>query len=106
MALSALPSAARGEGQQVIGRVKRDANHGDVVRALEAVGCTVVDLSMVGGGCPDLLVYRRSTGLLRLLEIKTEKGRLSLGQLAFARLIPVWVVRSPMEALEALEVTK
>lgn len=37
-------------------RAKRDANHGEIVRNLRAVGCSVQDLANVGDGCPDLLV--------------------------------------------------
>jgi hypothetical protein len=35
---------------------KRDANHAEVVDALRASGCGVVDLAAVGAGVPDLLV--------------------------------------------------
>lgn len=83
---------------------KVDSNHREVVAALRAAGCEVLDLSRVGGGCPDLLVYRTARGLLRLLEVKVAKGRLTeLQQTKFMRL-PVWVVRSPAEALAAMEV--
>lgn len=37
-------------------RTKRDANHAEIVAALEAEGFSVLDLAAVGGGCPDLLV--------------------------------------------------
>ena len=54
--------------------MKLDANHAAIVRDLRMAGCTVVDLSKVGGGCPDLLVGRgRST---YLLEVKSpERAR-------------------------------
>lgn len=35
---------------------KVDRNHGDIVAAFRACGCTVQSLAMVGKGCPDLLV--------------------------------------------------
>lgn len=35
---------------------KVDRNHGEIVKALRAVGAGVCDLSAVGQGCPDLLV--------------------------------------------------
>ena len=35
---------------------KRDANHPEIVAALRAAGCGVVDLGAVGAGVPDLLV--------------------------------------------------
>lgn len=37
--------------------VKRDRNHGEIVAALEAARCGVVDLAAVGAGVPDLLVH-------------------------------------------------
>lgn len=46
----------------------RDANHGEIVAALRAVGCTIVDLAAVGGGVPDLLVGYRGVNLL--VEVK------------------------------------
>lgn len=45
-----------------------DANHLEIIRALEAAGCTVLDLSAVGGGAPDLAVGRGR--VTYLLEIK------------------------------------
>lgn len=49
-------------------RAKRDANHTEIVKALEAAGCTVLDLAAVGGGCPDILVGHGARNVL--LEIK------------------------------------
>ena len=46
-----------------------DANQPQIVAALERVGCQVLHLHRVGGGCPDLLVKTRG-GRLLLLEIK------------------------------------
>lgn len=37
---------------------KVDANHAEIVRALQKAGAHVTDLSAVGDGCPDLLVSR------------------------------------------------
>ena len=82
---------------------RRDANHAEIVDALERAGCRVIDLSLAGDSVPDLLVYRPATGLLRLVELKTPKGRLSKGQQEFARLYPVWVVRSISEAYAAMD---
>jgi hypothetical protein len=45
-----------------------DANHAEIVAAFRACGCQVLDLSRVGGGCPDLLVSAR--GVLFLVEVK------------------------------------
>lgn len=49
-------------------RVKRDANHKAIVDVLRVAGATVIDLSMIGNGCPDLLVGFRDANYL--LEIK------------------------------------
>ena len=45
-----------------------DANHNDVVKALQAIGCSVAPLSTVGGGMPDLLVGYRGRNFL--IEVK------------------------------------
>lgn len=47
---------------------KKDANHAEIVAALKAVGCSVVELHAVGGGVPDLLVGYN--GWDYLLEVK------------------------------------
>ncbi len=89
-------------------RSQRDTNHKDIVRALEQVGCTVQDLSLVGGGCPDLAVAFR--GVNYFVEIKREKakgikgGNLRKSQedwLAMWR-GPAFVVRNVDEALAAI----
>jgi hypothetical protein len=49
-------------------RPRVDANHGDIVCALEQVGASVQSLAAVGDGCPDLLVGR--SGYVFLLEVK------------------------------------
>jgi hypothetical protein len=51
------------------------------VRAFRTCGYLVADTSGVGGGFPDLLVKRR--GVITLVEIKTQDGRLNALQLAF-----------------------
>ena len=42
--------------------------------ALRANGCKVIDLSVVGGGCPDLLALFPD-GSLKLIEVKNPSGR-------------------------------
>lgn len=54
-------------------RGKLDANQVEIVRVLEAVGCRVLDLTALGGGCPDLLVSHR--GKMWLMEVKNPGGR-------------------------------
>lgn len=83
-----------------------DANHAEIVAALRAVGCTVIDLTAVGGGVPDLLVKCRD-GSLRLMEIKVAKGKLNKMQREWH---DKWqgdflsIVRSVAEALKAIGV--
>ena len=45
-----------------------DANHGEIVKALRACGCTVLDASGLGGGFPDLVVGCQ--GRTVLMEVK------------------------------------
>lgn len=47
---------------------RTDANQGEIVAALRAIGCSVSDTSGVGGGFPDLAVGFRKRTLL--LEVK------------------------------------
>ncbi len=47
---------------------RTDANHSEVVREFRARGFSVLDLSRMGQGCPDLLVAR--AGDSWLIEIK------------------------------------
>lgn len=85
-------------------RVKRDANHAEIARALRAAGRTVVDLAKVGGGVPDLLVSW--PGGLVLMEVKAPGGRVLASQDEFRA---SWrgprgslvVVRTVAEALAA-----
>ena len=56
---------------------KVDSNHGKIVQAFRELGCSVLDLSAVGCGCPDILVGSRLHGTF-LAEIKD-------GQLAPSR---------------------
>lgn len=84
-------------------RAKRvDANHQEIKRAFERMGCDVLDLSGVGKDCPDLLVRVRSIDRWILVEVKTPKGRLKPGQVAFAQRWPVKVVRTVDDAIEAV----
>jgi hypothetical protein len=70
---------------------RTDAPHSAIVCALRRLGCSVVDLSRVGGGVPDLLVWRRdrlmgqfSVGQCWLVEVKDGKaGKLTAGQSKF-----------------------
>lgn len=58
-------------------RRRLDANQKEIVSALRKIGCSVLDLSAVGGGCPDLLVGRLgASGRGNLLvEVKNPKHK-------------------------------
>lgn len=84
--------------------VKRDANQAPIVKALIEAGRAVLDLSGVGGGCPDILVGWG--GHMLLIEIKNPEGRDKVDpkQVDWHRTwkgTPVVVVRSVEEALAA-----
>lgn len=79
---------------------RRDANQSEVEQAFIGCGCSVLDLSRVGGGCPDLLVARG--GVTALVEVKTATGTLRESQKTF---LDDWrgrveVVRSVDEAVD------
>jgi len=85
-------------------RVKRDANHAKIVRALEKAGRRVEDMAAVGGGFPDIIVHWG--GRVVFMEIKNPDGRdrdESSQQKFRARWTgpPVVIVRSEAEALAA-----
>ena len=87
-----------------------DANHRTISDALEAVGAMVVDLAVVGDGCPDILVGFR--GRWVAMEIKdgtriASERKLThpeehFFQRAAARALPCFVVESIEDAIRAL----
>ena len=88
---------------------KTDANQASLIAILREVGATVVDLSAVGKGCPDLLVGFR--GVTYLLEVKNVKGknRTTRDQdifYAWWRGAPVAIVRTADEALQAIGISE
>jgi len=62
-------------------RCRVDGNQTAIVMALRAHGWSVLSLSTVGKGCPDLLVGVQSLNIL--LEVKMPKGKLRAKQTAF-----------------------
>ena len=61
--------------------MRADENQGRIIKALREIGASVIVLSQVGGGCPDILVGYR--GINYLMEIKGPRGKLSERQIAF-----------------------
>lgn len=60
---------------------RTDANHAAVIHTLEALYCSVVDTSALGGGFPDLVVGLAGTTVL--VEVKAENGTLQPNQQRF-----------------------
>jgi len=54
---------------------KKDANHNEIAEALEAAGCSVLDLSRLGHGTPDALCWSPRLAAYVLVEFKNPKGR-------------------------------
>ncbi len=83
------------------GRV--DKNQSEIVAAVRAMGATWLDLSSVGGGCPDGLVGYH--GRTYLVEIKGPKGTLTPDQEQFISLwrgSPVHVIRTVDGVIELM----
>jgi hypothetical protein len=88
---------------------RTDATHAGIVKALRAVGCSVLSMASLGGGVPDLLVAR--SGRMWLVEVKSPAGprggisqhgqRVNELQVAWQQAwrAPVSVARSVDEAL-------
>lgn len=93
-------------------RARVDATHAEIVRSLRTAGFNVMDLSRVGGGCPDLMVGGR--GRVWLVEAKSkgrENAENAAGTLASQRAFrdswrgcPVIVATSGAEALRLMGV--
>ena len=84
--------------RQPAARGRRDANQAEIVRVLRQCGARVKDASGLGGGFPDLVVLYR--GIVRLVEVKTAKGKIRKSQLDFSGEWPVWLARSEDEAVQ------
>lgn len=82
---------------------KRDKNEAPIIDALRGVGAVCTPLS--GNGIPDVMVLWR--GVITLLEIKSDKGRLTPSQIEYHAQalnvgVKIHIVHSPLEALEAI----
>ena len=60
---------------------KVDSNQAQIIADLKKIGVSVLNLSRVGGGCPDILVGWQGKNIL--IEIKTAKGDLNDLQIEF-----------------------
>jgi len=83
---------------------RTDANQAEIVKTLRAYGCSVLDLSAVGKGCPDLLIGYQGRNVLVELKLPTRASRLNAVQ---RRWHMAWngqvaVVRCVGAALDAL----
>ena len=83
-----------------------DANQREIIEALKAAGASVLDLSGVGGGSPDILCGYR--GINILMEIKNPAGRGNRLTPAEHEFMDNWrgqagIVSSVEDALELLE---
>lgn len=81
---------------------KVDANQDAIVSALRAAGASVQSLAPIGKGCPDLLAARM--GQMWLFEVKRDKAKPNELQTLWhiAWRAPVYVVRSPDDALRVI----
>ena len=91
--------------------MNRDQNHAEIVKALKECGYSVLDLAMVGSGCPDILIgYKDAQGKPKniLVEIKTESGSLRPCQIDFFHSWQgsVMMTRNANELLSTLEILK
>ncbi len=78
-----------------------DATHHTVTAALRRCGWDVYDNSRAGLGAPDLLAWHHGRQALRLIEVKTAKGRLTTAQLRLVnRGWPITILRSAEDAVK------
>jgi hypothetical protein len=73
---------------------RTDSNQKVITDCFRRLGYSIIDLSGIGGGCPDIEIGKH--GINDLVEIKTENGKLNELQLAFAAKwnAPVYLIRS------------
>lgn len=81
---------------------KVDQNQEQIVSALRAAGASVQSLAPIGKGCPDILAAFRNR--MFMMEIKRDKGKPNEMQKRWhiGWNAPVYVVRSPDEALKVI----
>lgn len=84
-------------------RKRPDANAGELKALAERIGASWLDLSQMGGDCPDALTGFQGTDAL--VEIKTRTGKIKPGQIDFAkrwRGRPVTLIRTGADLLGLL----
>ena len=59
---------------------KKDENHNTIADHLRKLGWSVLDLSRLGGGCPDMVVGRTDPGYCALVEVKRPGEKLTEDQ--------------------------
>ena len=81
---------------------KVDSNQAQIIADLKKIGVSVLNLSRVGGGCPDILVGWQGKNIL--IEIKTAKGNLNDSQIEFFKEWkgPKFVCKSINEIIEII----
>lgn len=82
----------------------RDKNEKEIIRALERCGASVQRLCVpTAKGVPDLLVGIQSSNYL--IEVKTEKGKLSPDQIKFKDEWKgqIFIIRSTQEAIDWIQ---
>lgn len=87
---------------------KTDQNQKEIVKVLRQVGADVLDLSAVGGGCPDLVVAWRGENVFVEVKNPATRGKLRDTQKEF---FDRWrgkkiVVYSADEALQKLGIAQ
>ena len=83
-------------------RARVDKNHKEIVDCFRKIGCSVLSLSAVGKGCPDLLIsYQKQC---YLVEVKSEHGKLNTWQEEWGRRwgSPVYVVKTKEDCVALL----
>lgn len=96
-------------------RLRRDANDGEITKAITAAGFNVIDLTMLGKGIPDKLVIKPlpqigEQGTLFFVcwvEIKSARGKLQGDQHVFRAIFEPrgeWLeAREPEATVKALQ---
>ena len=79
-----------------------DTNQSEIVQAFERMGCKVLDLTRVGGGCTDLLVHA-GMEYVYLVEVKVPGGKLNPKQHEFHDNWPCHIVSSVDEVISLVK---